>query len=304
LLDYPKQPAEEIAATERTASFEVVDWRGMVLDCVAYLAEHLKLIVIATLLAGAAAYILTYGSPKFYTSVAYVGMMDEPTAKAAEVLMHSAPVLDAVIAKFPQYRPEYNLEQKRNYLSSRLQWMIVKGSDPRSAMYTARLADSDPHLAQSLLNAILDSWLETKRPRPDSAMRLGKSLEASEAQAADLSLVIAELKKRPDSMFADGRNGYFPPNIVDLIKMRTETAAKIVELTMALRAGSRDFILGPPSLPEQPNGTNRVIVIAGAIVVTLAALVVFLLLRWSLGRVAGNPSYAPTFARMRRAMPW
>jgi hypothetical protein len=60
-----------------------------------------------------------------------------------------------------------------------------------------------------------------------------------------LALVIAELKKRPDAMFADARNGYFPPNVVDMIKMRTEIAAKIVELTMELRAGSRDMIFGP-----------------------------------------------------------
>jgi hypothetical protein len=304
LLDYPKQSKEQIASAEYTASFEAVDWPGRILDCAAYLVERLRLIVIVTLLAGVAVFILTYGSPRSYTSLAYVGMMDEPTAKAADVLMHSAPVLDTVIAKFPEYRSEYNLEQKRNYLSSRLQFMIVKGSEPRAGIYTAKFVDADPVMAQKLLNAILDGWLETKRPRPDNAARLEKSLEASEAQAADLSQVIAELKKRPDSMFADGRNGYFPPNIVDLIKMRTETAAKVVELTMALRAGSRDFILGPPNLPEQPNGTNRILLIAAAMAITLVVLVTILLLRWGLGVIAGKPSYAPVFARMRRAMPW
>jgi hypothetical protein len=305
LLDYPKQSKGETASAEYAASaFEAVDWPGMVLDCAVYLVERLRLIVIVTLLAGVAVFILTYGSPKSYTSLAYVGMMDESTAKAADVLMHSAPVVDTVIAKFPEYRSEYNLEQKRNYVSSRLQFMIVKGSDPRAGIYTAKFVDTDPLVAQKLLNAILDGWLETKRPRPDSAARLEKSLEASEAQAADLSQVIAEVKKRPDSMFADGRNGYFPPNIVDMIKMRTETAARIVELTMALRGGSRDFILAPPNLPEQPNGTNRALLVAGAMAIALVVMVAFLLSRWGLGRLAGNPAYAPMFARMRRAMPW
>jgi subunit length determinant Wzz-like protein len=280
------------------------DWQGMFLDCMAHLVEHWKLIIFVTLLAGVAAFALTYSSPKIYASVAYLSPLDEQTAKATEALMHSAPILDSVVAKFPQYQPGYNLDQKRNYLSSRLHWQIVKGSDARLAIYTLRLDDTDPHRAQSMLNAVLESWLESKRPRPDNTTRLEKSLEASEVQAADLSLVIAELKKRPDAMFADGRNGYFPPNIVDLIKMRTETAARIVELNMALRAGSRDAIFSPPSLPEQPNGSNRSIAIAGAMAVTLGALIAFFLLRWSLRLVTEKPAYAPAFARMRRAMPW
>jgi hypothetical protein len=122
------------------------------------------------------------------------------------------------------------------------------------------LDDTDPRRAQALLNAIVDGWLESIRPRPNRTARLQKLLEASEAQAParlqklleaseaqadDLSLVVAELKKRPDAMFADARNGYFPPNIVDMIKMRTEIATRIVDLTMELRAGSRDMIFWP-----------------------------------------------------------
>jgi hypothetical protein len=107
------------------------------------------------------------------------------------------------------------------------------------------LDDTDPRRAQALLNAIVDGWLESIRPRPNRTARLQKLLEASEAQADDLSLVVAELKKRPDAMFADARNGYFPPNIVDMIKMRTEIATRIVDLTMELRAGSRDMIFWP-----------------------------------------------------------
>jgi hypothetical protein len=301
--------AEERRMTDQSDSpmadpFEAHDWRGMVLDCVAYLVEHLKLIVILTLLAGVVAYGLNYSPPKIYTSVAYLGPLDDSAAKATAALIPSAPVLDPVIAKIPQYQSGYNLEQRRNHLSSGLHWQIVKGSDPKSAMYTLRLDDTDPQRAQSLLNAVLDTWLETKRPRPDDATRIQKWLEASLAEAADLSLVIAELKKRPDAMFADGRNGYFPPNIADLIKMRTEAAAKIVGFTLALRAGSRDLIFGPPSLPEQPNGSSRNIIVALSMAVTFGCLTAFFFLRWSLRLVAEKPAYAPTIARIRRAMPW
>jgi hypothetical protein len=163
--------------------------------------------------------------------------------------------------------------------------------------------DTDPHRAQALLGAIIDRWLEAEQPRPDTSFRLEKTLEASEAQSADLAQVIAELKKRPDAMFADARNGYFPPNIVDMIKMRTETAARIVELTMALRAGSRDLICAPASLPEQPSGPHKILIAVASMAVTFVGLIAFYLLRWRLMILASRPLYAPALARIRRAVP-
>jgi hypothetical protein len=220
------------------------------------------------------------------------------------VVIQSPLVLDPVIEKFPQYRDGYSFEDRREYLNSKLYWKIVKGSPPKSAIYTLNLEDGDPRRAQSMLGAILDRWLETLAPRPDSSARIGKTLEASEIQANDLSQVITELKKRPDALVADIRSGYYPPNIVDMIKMRTETSARIVELTQQLRAGSRDLIFRPATLPEQPSGPNRKIIVAIAMAVSFFGLIAFFLLDWRVQIAAGKPIYAPMFARMRRAMPW
>jgi uncharacterized protein involved in exopolysaccharide biosynthesis len=166
------------------------------------------------------------------------------------------------------------------------------------------LDDGDPRRAQSILNAILDAWLETLAPRPDSSARLGKALEASEAQAADLSQVISELKKRPESMFADVRNGYFPPNVADMIKMRTDTLARIIELQVLLRPGSRDLIFSQPTLPEEPSAPRKKLIVSISMAITFVGLIAFFLLSWSMHVAAGRPVYAPIFARMRQAMPW
>ena len=286
---------------------EVADdnsWGVAFFDSMAVLAEHSKFILIVTLLAGVLAYGIALLLPKVYTSVAYVGPLEDANAKTAEVVIQSAPVLDPVIEKFPQYRSGYSLEDRREYLNSKLIWKIIKGSPPKSAIYTLSLEDRDPVLAQGMLGAILDRWLESLAPRPDNADRLGKTLEASETQSNDLSQVISELKKRPDALVADIRSGYYPPNIVDMIKMRTETAARIVDLTQQLRGGSRDVIFRPPTLPVQSSGPSKRIIVPVAMAVTLFGLIAFFLTYRGLSRLAGRPAYAPVLARLRRALPW
>jgi hypothetical protein len=274
------------------------------LDALAFLAERWKFILTTTLIAGVLAFGVTLLIPKLYTSLAYLGPMDEAYAKSNQALIQSAPVLDTAIGNFPQYRPGYSLEEKREYLDSRLSWRMIRGSTPKSAMYTLGLEDTDPHLAQSMLSAILDSWLETLAPRPDNRDRLTKTLEASETQANDLSQVISELKKRPDAMVPDVKTGLFPPNIGDMIRMRTETAAKIVELTQQLRAGTRDLILRAPDLPGQSSAPRKMIIVPAAMAVALFGSIGFFLIYWGLSRVAGRPGYARVFARLHRVVPW
>jgi uncharacterized protein involved in exopolysaccharide biosynthesis len=274
------------------------------LDGLAFLVEHSKFILVATLIAGALAYGVALLVPKVYTSVAFLGPLDDPSARTAQVVIQSAPVLDPVIEKFPQYRTGYSLDDRREYLQSRLGWTILKGSPPKSALYALSLDDKDPGLAQALLNAILERWLESLAPRPDTRDLLLKNMAASEVQANDLSQVISELKKRPDALVADIRSGYYPPNIVDMIRMRTETAAKIAELTQQLRAGSRDLIFRAPTLPERPSGPAKKTIVAAAMAATLCGLIAFFLMNWWLARVSGRPHYASVFARIGRALPW
>jgi hypothetical protein len=280
------------------------NWTVLSLEALAFLAERWKFILITTLIAGVLAYGVTLLLPKVYTSVAFLGPIEEAYAKSSDVLIQSAPVLDPVIGSFPQYRPGYGLEDRREYLNSRLTWKMVRGSSPKLAMYTLSLEDGDPHLAQSMLSAILDRWLEALAPRPDNSDRLVKTLEASETQANDLSQVISELKKRPDAMIPDVKTGIFPPNIGDMIKLRTETAARIVELTQQLRAGTRDLIFRAPDLPGQPSGPRRTIIVPTAMAVALFGSIAFFLIYWGLSLIAGRPAYTRVLARLHRVIPW
>jgi hypothetical protein len=89
-----------------------------------------------------------------------------------------------------------------------------------------------------------------------------------------------------------------------MIKMRTEIAARIVELTMELRAGSRDMIFGSPTLPEQPSNSSKKSIVLISMLAAFGGLIAFFLLHWYLTIVARQPLYAPAIAQLRRAIHW
>ena len=252
---------------------------GALADFGAMLLRRWRSIVGIAVIAGAIGATIALSVPDTFTSIAYIGPLDEARGKATGAIMRSPPILDPVLAKFSDFRPGPGLDGRRADLAASLNWQILKGSPLTSALYTLELRNNDPKLAQAILSDILDRWLEAATPRPDTAARLQTMLEVSEAQSADLSQVIHELKKRPDAMFADIRGGYVPPNIADMIKLRAETLNRTLELTIALRAGSRDLIFSPPTLPDQPN--RKVVRFAlVSMLVAVGALVLLYLCIW------------------------
>src|SRR4051812_37995956 len=88
------------AASESGATHGQGNWRALCLGGLAVIVEHWKVIVVATLVAGVLAYGVCLLLPKVYTSIAYLGPLEETNAKATEVVIQSAPVLDPVIEKF------------------------------------------------------------------------------------------------------------------------------------------------------------------------------------------------------------
>ncbi|MFB9265944.1 hypothetical protein ACFFWD_22770 [Bradyrhizobium erythrophlei] len=253
---------------------------GALADFGAVLLRRWKSIVAVAVIASLAGAAIALLMPRTFTSIAYLGPLDEANGKSTGAIMRSPPIVDPVLAKFRDFRAGHSLDERRADLAASLNWQLLRGSPLTSGLYTLELQDTDAKRAQAILNEVLDRWLEASKPRPDTAVRLQKMLEASEAQSADLSQAIDELKKRPDAMFADSRGGYLPPNIVDMIKLRTETAARILELTAGLRAGSRDLIFSPPSLPDQPDGRGTTRFALGSMLAAVGALVLRYLCLW------------------------
>jgi len=117
-----------------------------------------------------------------------------------------------------------------------------------------------------------------------------------------MSSFIDQLKKRPDLIAPDVKSGYLPPNIADMIRLRTDTLARIEELKTQLKAKSRDLIFEAPDLPTAPSGPRKELIVGVSTIVALGVLIAFVLLLHLLQIAAERPAYASFFQRIDQAI--
>jgi hypothetical protein len=291
------------------------DYVGIALDALYELIRKLPLLLLGPLAVGGIAYFGVAAIPATYTSTVTIGPIDETIGKTSDALIHSPVVLDAVLLKFPQY-PNLDLppDRRRAYLDERVRWSTVKPidwnatrvADPkiRRNFYVMTVDDSDPKNAQELARTLVTAWLTALQPRPDTRARLEKLLSAAERQAVDLSQAIADLQKRPELLVPDHRTGYLPPDISEMIKLRTESATQIEDIKEQLAGGSPDWVLAPPTFPSLQSWPIKRAVVINAMVWAFAILVGSVLLIFFLRMASQNPIYGPKLRRLRSGLIW
>lgn len=294
-------PPAHLSEDDQFSDQQPNGWAGW-FDAMATLIEHLRLIVGGTLLVGVVALAVSFVLHKSYTSVSYVGPLEDAEAKTAESVIRSPLIMNSVLQKFPEYEPQFDPIDRRQQLNDRTRWHIAKGANPKSALYSLEVTDDRPDRAQKILKSIIDTWLDATAPRPDERANLEKLVEANETQLNDLGTVIDEMKKQPNLLKPDIQAGYVPPNISEMIKTRTDTEAKINDLKWKLKAKSRDLIFEVPDLPTKASGPRKLLIVASSTIAAFAALVAFVLLRHFLQMAAERPGYAPFFERIDQAM--
>lgn len=287
---------------------DVPDYWAIFLEASIAVAENLKLLIAGPIIAGLIAYVVVAtGVARNYTSAAFIGPIEEQVAKTAEAMIHSPTVLDAVLRKFPDYpAPGMANDLRRGGLDARLQWTIAKGADPKkNAMYGISFEDTDPARAQAILRAVIDEWLNNLAPRADNKARIGIILKAAEAQVADLSRVIDEIKKRPELLIPDAKNNYLPPNLADMIKLRTEGVTRVEDLKILLSAGSRDMVFSEPSLPTIQSSPVKRLVVLYSMLGTFVLLLIIALLRHAFHTSARRPEISSRVSRIAALVrPW
>jgi hypothetical protein len=276
----------------------------VLLDALIILSGRWKLLIVGPLIAGAVAYAGAFLLPKSYLSYAYVGPLDEATARKTSSLILSPSVLDAVLRKFPQ--PPFSsmtMDEARLYLAERVGFTLAPGGDPKlPSLYILKAMDSQPARARDLLTAIIDSWLVAMKAPPDKLASLQRLQEGIDIQSADLSSAITRLMNHPELLSGDVKTGYAPVNVADMIKLRTDGISKSEDLRTAMAGPGRDVIVSPPTMPTTPVGPLKrkiVAVVAGS---TLAFLIVLLLVRDFLLPLLANTAYGPKLQRISNAL--
>lgn len=297
---------------ERVPDDRELDFWGMFLDLIPPILQAWKLIFLSTIAVGAIAYFISLSNvsfpPKTYSSVAYVGPLDEARAKHAESILRSEPILKSALEKVPDYPGrEMPDRDRRELLAKNLQFSPAAGADAkRPSLYVLEVSDAEPARAQALVSTLIDAWLATTKPRPDAAVRLTRLLEATQTQISDLSAIIKELLKNPELIAP--RPEHSPPDVARLIELRTNSIGKAEEIKSELAGVSRDVIFSPPTKPDKsvqdaPRSSpwRGVIRAMGVTFVFLVAIIVF---RHILMRSMSSPLYGARMQRIRDALPW
>lgn len=281
-----------------------IDIWTVLLDALIILSDRWKLLILGPLIAGAIGYAGAFLLPKSYASSAYVGPLDEATAKKASSLILSPLVLDATLRKFQ--RPPFSsmtLDEARLYLQERVGFALARGGDPKlPSLYVLKAIDSQPAHARDLLTVILDSLLVAMMPPPDRIASLKRQQEIVDLQSADLSSAITRLMNHPELLSGDVKTGYAPVNVGDMIKLRTEGLIRSEDLREAIAGPSHDIIVSPPTMPTIAVAPAKRKVVAVVVASTLAFLIVLLLLRDLFLPLLANSVYQPKLQRIGNAL--
>jgi hypothetical protein len=290
------------SSEERVLEDRELDFWGTFLDIIPSILYAWKLIVVATLAAGAIAYYV--GASKTFSSISYVGPFDEPKAKFVDSVIRSEPVLKAVLDQFPDYPKQGMLDaSRRQYLAHHTQIYPAEGSDPkRPSLYVLEISDSDPSKLQDILSRLIDTLLPATKPRPDTAARLERLLDATQVQVSDLSSVLKELLKHPELILP--KPGYFPPNVADIIRLRAESISRAEDIRSELEGMSKDVVFSRPGVPSVSTKRGRIMGVIKVMGATFAVLLVIVVFRHVLIASMRSSFYGPKMKRIREALPW
>jgi hypothetical protein len=299
-------------ADERIPDDRDPDYWGMVLDLVPPILRAWKLIVIATVAAGAIVYffdaLTAQRPPKVFTSMTYIGPLDAARATYAGSVLRSLPVMKIVLKRFANYPVPGTPDRERGVrLASAIQFFPAMASDPkRPSLYVLAVSDSDPARAQAIASSLIDAWLPTTKPRPEAAARLIRLLTAMQTQISDLSNIISELSTHPELIAS--KPEYSPLSVSTLIALRAESINNAEDIKSELEGLGTDVIFSPPTMPDKsaPDapGPSPWRAVLKAMGVTFIALLVIVLLRHILLLNMSSPVYGSMMQRICEALPW
>ncbi len=288
---------------------EKVDEVGL-LDLLILIAENFKLLVVGSVLVGMIAAGLAHVAPERYVSRAtlvlpsqapglshvFAVIKVQTPAQAAE-LMTSSRVLDPVIIrmKLSEGRP---LDIARKDLMKQ-----VKVSADPAGLLQLEVTSNQPEQAQTLANAVIESWLKSTEPTQTERAALEKLLAHAESSLNATRRLIERLSS--ETGVVSGKTldqqdtGATLTAAADLQTRYLHETATIA----SLRGGySMDVVEQAPTLPTSPESKPKGLIALLSALATAMALLLWILILQAWRSAAQDPSLAPKLLRLRNAL--
>jgi hypothetical protein len=268
-------------------------------DLLLVVADNLKILILGPLLVGLLALGIGYTLPQSFTSQAHLNLGD--SAKAVEAMMRSPAVLDVVLKQFPP--PLGITDRARDELAKKFRLGTGSTRQKEGAGVTKlEVKDESPARAQGLANALIDAWLATTKPQPESKLELTRKLKLSQDALETVSQLLKRMAGETTKLILPNVQFELATPTVQLLQLRNGYVDAIAAIELSLRGQTHDVVSSPPSLPTEATEPKKSLIAVLAALGSGFTLLLWVFMRQAWKNAAQNPETLKKQARLRAAL--
>ena len=271
------------------------------LDLLAMLVENCKLLLLGPALAGLVAFAISFVIPQKFVTEAIL-LVPTPTANSvqsaaqAAALMRSPLVLDQIIAALDLANGK-SINIARREFDDNMKVTVGKDS-----LLRLELTGPSPARAQTLANAVIDTWIKTTKPNEQDRRDLETRLSYAKSSLEGVTALQARLSKSADYLAQPLSRGEAGNALISVSEMQSRYLNEVLSTTRALQGISRDVVVQSPTLPDQPAYPNRAQITGLAVLSASFALLLWVPARRSWQVLAARPQSQDKLTRLRAAL--
>ena len=268
------------------------------LDLLVVVAENLKLLIFGPIVVGLLALGISYTLPQSFTSQAILALPTPTQAQAqAAAMMVSPLVLDPVIKSL-------NLSGGRSIQVARMGLANqIKAAVGKDGLLRLDVTANTPLEAQTLANAVIDTWLKSTAPGEQDRADLEKRLAYAKTS-------LESVRRLLDRLTSDGTAYLGKPltlgeagtSLVAVGELQARYLAEVLAIPRTLQGLSRDVVAQPPTLPTEPVSAKKSLTAVLAALGSGFALLLWVFVRQAWKNAAQDPEAAEKQAKLRVAM--
>ncbi len=268
-------------------------------DLMLVVANNLKLLILGPLLVGLVALGVAYSLPRSYTSQTHLNLED--SAKAVEAVMRSPAVLDVVLKQFPS--PMGVTDRARDEFATKFRFGTVSASQKANTSVTKlEMDDESPVRAQSMANALVDAWLATTKPQPESKLELMRKLKRNQDAVDTVSQLLKRMANETTQLLLPNVRYELGTQSAQLLQMKNDYEASISQIELDLRGKTRDVVVSPPSLPTDATKPQKSLIVVLSVIGSGVVLLLWVFMRQGWMNAAQDPEAIKKQARLRAAL--
>lgn len=268
------------------------------LDLLLVVAENIKLLLLGPLLAGLVALGIAFLLPQRFTSVAYLALGE--SGPEVQAIMRTPVVLDDILKKFS---PDLVLTEANREAFASKSILISAATSKKTAPGLSKLevTSNTPEKAKELANALIDAWLVSTHPKPETKVELERRLKLTQDALESVSKLIDRQTVESAKVALPTMQFDLAASGASLMQLRNGYVESISAIERQLKGQTHDVVFSPPTLPTEPVSNKKALI---AVMSTLGAgfaLLLFVFMRQAWRNASQDPETAPKMARLRAA---